>query len=45
MTAAAAPMLELRHLSKIYGVDEAKVYALDDVNLTVQKGEFIAASS
>ena len=42
MTAAATPMLELRHLSKIYGVDEAKVYALNDVNLTVQKGEFIA---
>ena len=36
------PMLELRHLSKIYGQDDGKVNALDDVNLTVQKGEFIA---
>ena len=36
------PMLELRHLSKIYGQDEGKVYALDDVSLSVQKGEFIA---
>ena len=35
-------MLELRHLSKIYGQDEGKVYALDDVSLSVQKGEFIA---
>jgi putative ABC transport system ATP-binding protein len=36
------PMLELRHLSKIYGQDEAKVYALNDVSLVVQKGEFVA---
>ena len=35
-------MLELRHLSKIYGQDEAKVYALNDVNLLVEKGEFVA---
>ena len=37
-----APMLELRHISKIYGVDEARVVALDDVSLSVAKGEFIA---
>ena len=37
-----APMLELRHISKVYGVDEAKVVALDDVSLSVVKGEFIA---
>ena len=37
-----APMLELRHISKIYGVDEAQVVALDDVSLSVAKGEFIA---
>ena len=36
------PMLELRHLSKIYGQDEGRVYALNDVSLSVQKGEFIA---
>ncbi len=37
-----APMLELRHISKIYGADEARVVALDDVSLSVSKGEFIA---
>jgi ABC-type lipoprotein export system ATPase subunit len=36
------PMLEMRHISKIYGVDEAQVFALNDVSLTVSKGEFIA---
>ena len=36
------PMLELRHISKIYGEDAAKVVALDDVSLSVTKGEFIA---
>ena len=35
-------MIELRHLSKIYGQDEARVYALNDVNLSVEKGEFVA---
>ncbi|MBI1171339.1 ATP-binding cassette domain-containing protein [bacterium] len=35
-------MLELRHLSKIYGQDEARVFALDDVSLSVDKGEFVA---
>ncbi|MGV8988388.1 MAG: ABC transporter ATP-binding protein [Cypionkella sp.] len=38
----SAPMLELRHLSKIYGQDEAKVYALNDVSVSVEKGEFVA---
>ena len=38
----AAPMLELRHLSKIYGADAAQVAALNDVSLTVTKGEFVA---
>ena len=37
-----APMLEMRHISKISGADEAKVFALNDVSLTVVKGEFIA---
>ena len=35
-------MLEMRHISKVYGVDEAQVFALNDVSLTVTKGEFIA---
>jgi putative ABC transport system ATP-binding protein len=38
----SVPMIELRHLSKIYGQDEARVYALNDVNLSVEKGEFVA---
>ena len=36
------PMLEFRHLSKVYGVDEAQVYALQDVSFSVNKGEFVA---
>ena len=35
-------MLEMRHISKIYGLDEAQVVALNDVSLSVNKGEFIA---
>ena len=37
-----APMLEMRHISKVYGTEEAMVRALDDVSLTVEAGEFIA---
>jgi len=36
------PMLELRHISKVYGMDEAQVAALNDVSLSVNRGEFIA---
>ena len=36
------PMLELRHICKVYGMDEAQVFALNDVSLSVMKGEFIA---
>ena len=36
------PMLELRNVSKIYGADEARVVALEDVSLSVERGEFIA---
>ena len=35
-------MLEFRHLSKIYGTDEARVIALNDVSFAVAKGEFVA---
>ena len=38
----AAPMLELRGISKVYGMDAAQVVALNDVSLAVAKGEFIA---
>ncbi len=38
----AGPMLQLERISKVYGVDEARVVALDGVSLAVEKGEFIA---
>lgn len=34
-------ILEVKHLSKIYGKDEMEVRALDDVSFTVKKGEFV----
>lgn len=35
-------LLKVEHLSKIYGKDENQVKALDDVSLSVEKGEFVA---
>lgn len=35
-------MIEVRGISKIYGVYENEVQALDDINLTIEKGEFVA---
>ena len=35
-------ILEVKNLTKIYGLDENKVVALDHVSFTVEKGEFIA---
>lgn len=35
-------ILEIEHLSKIYGSGENAVKALDDVSFSVQKGEFVA---
>lgn len=35
-------VLEIRDLKKYYGKDESLVKALDGINLTVKKGEFIA---
>lgn len=35
-------MLQIEHLSKIYGKGESSVKALDDVSFSVQKGEFVA---
>ena len=36
------PILEVRHVSKIYGKDYSEVTALDDVSFSAEKGEFIA---
>lgn len=35
-------ILQIEHLSKIYGKGESSVKALDDVSFSVQKGEFVA---
>ena len=34
--------LKIEHLSKVYGKGENQVVALDDVSLTMEKGEFVA---
>ncbi len=40
--APSRPIIELRHVSKIYGRGEAEVRALDGVDLTIREGEFTA---
>lgn len=35
-------ILEVKNLSKIYGKDETKVVALDNVSFSVKQGEFVA---
>ena len=39
---AMIPMIELRHLTKIYPMGEIDVYALRDVSLQVARGEFVS---
>jgi len=36
------PLIELRNISKLYGEGESRVSALDNVSLTVNRGEFVA---
>lgn len=36
------PVITLRELKKRFGIGDAEHYALDGINLTIQKGEFIA---
>ena len=35
-------ILKAEHLLKVYGENETKVVAVNDISLTVQKGEFVA---
>ena len=35
-------IIEIRELTKIYGMGEVQVRALDEVSLTIRKGEFVA---
>ncbi len=41
-SSASTPVIEIRELTKRFGVGDAEHYALDGVDLTVEKGEFIA---
>jgi putative ABC transport system ATP-binding protein len=36
------PIIEIKELSKLYGFGDATTVALDEVSLTIEKGEFIA---
>ena len=40
--APATPVIELRALTKRYGIGEAEQKALDEIDLVIDKGEFIA---
>ena len=35
-------ILRVEHLSKVYGIGDTAVKALDNVSFSVQKGEFVA---
>ena len=35
-------ILRTENLSKVYGIGDIKVNALDNLNLTIEKGEFVA---
>ncbi len=37
-----APLIEFRNVSRVYGTGEAEVRALEDVSLTINRGEFVA---
>ena len=42
MVTAAPPLIQFRHVSKIYGTGETEVVALDHVDLTIEAGDFVA---
>ncbi len=41
-TASSSPVIELTDLRKRFGIGDAEHYAIDGINLTINKGEFIA---
>jgi macrolide transport system ATP-binding/permease protein len=42
MTGAEPPLLEIDHVSRVYGHGEGTIRALDDVSLSIAAGEFVA---
>lgn len=38
----SAPLLKIESVSKIYGTGETSVYALDDISLVINEGEYVA---
>lgn len=38
----AMPLIELKNITKLYGKGESRVAALDNVSLTINRGEFVA---
>ena len=40
--AAAEPLIELRNVSRTYRLGDTEVRALDDVSLTIRRGEYVA---
>jgi len=38
----AVPLIELKHITRIYRVGESELRALDDVSLSIEAGEFVA---
>lgn len=38
----AMPLIELKNITKLYGRGESRVAALDNVSLTINRGEFVA---
>ena len=41
-SSSEGPLAELRHVSKIYGTGESRVVALDDLCLSINKGDYLA---
>ncbi len=36
------PIIELRHVSKLYHKGDADIHPLDDLSLTIDRGDFVA---